>query len=145
MLGDTEEYIINRIGESYEPTKVLYLDDDFVDQKLMALHVGCSPNPDQYKLIYASTIEEAIEVLRSQEIEVLIMDNKIPGTVNFHTTLTKLGTIDKRIKVVVTSSEVASNTFQDIEHLARKPDAIVDKSDLRAFIHNGNLRANTAA
>lgn len=127
-------------ASSNHELNVLYLDDDAVDHKLMSLILRRQGEFPRYKLSCVSEIDEARVALQSGDFDIFVLDNRMPLSPNFHTTLAQIGSIDHAIKIVVVSSETDSAEFRNFSNLRRKPDAIVEKSKLNKFIKAGNLK-----
>lgn len=132
---------------AFKTVSILYLDDDPVDHRLMSLALRSKGTNLDHTITYVFDIEDARSVLDEGFVDIFVMDNQMPCSPNFHETLARLGKIDPRTKIVVVSSVIDEDIFHHMDHLERKPDAIVDKSHLRQRIKSGlfeSLLARTA-
>ena len=142
--------MVSRTGHNYEiypaaneiidEISILYLDDDALDHKLMSLILRRPQDgAPQYKLSCVAEIDAAREALREDAFDIFVLDNRMPRSPNFHATLAKIGAINPSTKIVVVSSEIESDEFRNCTNLHRKPDAVIEKSNLSKSIKSGFL------
>jgi len=103
---------------------VLYLDDDVVDHKLMSLILKRQGTAPRYNLLCVSDVNIARIALQSRRFHFFILDNRLPTSSNFHTSLETIGIVDKSTKIVVVSSEIDSVEFRNFNALLRKPESM---------------------
>lgn len=130
---------IEEILKKQTKINVLYLDDDCLDHKIMEHALRASDEASRYTLKCTTDIQEAKNALDTGHFHVFILDNKMPSSPNFHETLDRLNPIPSNVRVIVASSEVKSSVFTNTDHLDRKPDAVVEKFQIRQKIEAGLL------
>ena len=133
--GDRTQHLALVQGGAFN---ILYLDDDTTDLKLMSLILRRRhDHSPTYNLSCVTDICSAREALKDGDFDIFVLDNRMPSSPNFHSTLAKIGPIDPLIKLVVVSSEIGSNEFHKYDNLTRKPDAVIEKSNLNKSIKAG--------
>jgi CheY-like chemotaxis protein len=115
------------------PVRVLYLDDDPVDQDLMGLYVrGCPPG--LIDLVCVATLEEAADALTAGGVDIFLLDNRMPGIEDYRESLRLLPALGSDTRLIVTSSEIESESFDD-ETCA--PALVIEKFSLRQAVRDG--------
>jgi len=143
MIFEIEEQHLRPVDDRRDTKKlnILYLDDDPMDHKLMKLFLRRSKDADQCDLTCVLNIREARDALGAGNVDVLVLDNRMPDSANFQITLDKLGALDRETKIVVVSSEVEGEVFRKIDNPAHTPLAVLDKSTLRTRVSGGFFQA----
>jgi CheY-like chemotaxis protein len=139
MICEIKEHDLRSADDRRDTKKlnILYLDDDPMDHKLMKLFLRRSKDADQCDLTCVLNIREARDALGAGDVDILVLDNRMPDSANFQIALDKLGTIDRKTKIVVVSSEVEGEVFRKIDNPAHTPLAVLDKSTLRMRVCAG--------
>lgn len=115
---------------------ILLIDDDNVEYKLIQrMMKDCYKGP--FLLRYADTLEKGITILKSQDIDVILLDDKLTGDTNAKQSVPKLREVTGEIPFILISSSI------DAEHLRDKTILdvydIIDKYNLRKRISDGLL------
>ncbi len=115
---------------------ILLIDDDNVEYKLIQrMMKDCYKGP--FLLRYADTLNKGITILKSQDIDVILLDDKLTGDTNAKQSVPKLRQVTGEIPFILISSSI------DAEHLRDKTILdvydIIDKYNLRKRISDGLL------
>lgn len=121
---------------SGDPVKILYIDDNSNDQQLMRIFLEIN-NPVPAILTCVDCIENARAHLRAHYYDFFVLDNTMPEVKNFHETLELLDAPAIQGKIIVVSSNISGEEFEELDGLLRIPDAIVAKQSLKHVIKNG--------
>lgn len=115
---------------------ILLIDDDNVEYKLIQrMMKDCYKGP--FLLRYADTLAKGLVILKSQKVDVILLDDKLSGDTNAKQSVPALRKITGEIPFILISSSI------DAEHLRDKAILdvydIIDKYSLRKRISDGLL------
>jgi len=116
--------------------KILLIDDDETEYHLIKRMMQDCYN-DPYILRYSSTLDKAISVLQNEDIDVILLDDKLGKGRTAKTTVPELKNIAHNIPLIVISSAIDAAYLKD-KTILNVYD-IVDKYHLRQKIEEGIL------
>ncbi len=115
---------------------ILLIDDDSVELRLIDNMLReCYKEP--YVLRYAETIEGAMSVLKTQKIDVVLLDNKLDNGVTAKDTVPMIKKLTDDVPLILISSDINFDYLKDKTILDVYD--VVDKFHLRKRINSGLL------
>jgi len=116
---------------------ILLIDDDPVEHKLIQRMLkDCYDKP--YVLRYANTVEKGISVLKTQKIDLILLDDKMQDGLTAQQSVPQLREIADDISMILISSSINADYLKDKTILDVYD--IVDKFHLRSRIREGLLQ-----
>lgn len=115
---------------------ILLIDDDEDEFRLIQRMLkDCYEGP--FLLRYASTVEKGVAILKSQKIEMILLDDKLAGGRTARQSVPLLREVTKDIPLIVISSVIDATYLRDKTILDVYD--IIDKYHLRKRIREGLL------
>jgi DNA-binding NtrC family response regulator len=115
-------------------TRILLIDDDEVEHRLIR-HMLRDTMQGPYVLRYAPTVDKALSILKTDDFDVILLDDKLGPGQNATKSVPEIRRITESVPMVLISSVI------DADHLRSKTILdvydIVDKFQLRQRIREG--------
>jgi response regulator of citrate/malate metabolism len=116
--------------------KILLIDDDQIEYTLIKqMLLECLDHP--FSIVYAATLESGISILKSDPVDVILLDNQLNNGVTAQNSLPQLRLESVSMPIVIISNTIDAAYLQDKVTLGVYD--IVDKYHLREKIKNGLL------
>lgn len=113
---------------------ILLIDDDPVEHKLIQRMLkDCYDNP--YVLRYADSVDKGIAILKSQQIDLILLDDKLKNGLTAQQSVPQLREHSNNIAMILISSSIKAAHLRDKAILDVYD--IVDKFHLRSRIREG--------
>src|SRR5271166_989197 len=99
------EAIIERNEASRKRPTVLLVEDE----PIIRLHLASELRGAKYEVIEASNADDALEVLRSLKVDLLISDVVMPGSMNGVELATRARDLSSGMKIIIVSGQLAQS------------------------------------
>ncbi len=115
---------------------ILLIDDDPVEHKLIQRMLkDCYTQP--YLLRYADTVDKGIAIMKTQQIDLILLDDKLKNGLTAEQSVPRLREFSNNIAMILISSSINAAHLRDKAILDVYD--IVDKFHLRSRIREGLL------
>ena len=118
-------------------TKVLLIDDDPVEAKLLAAFLRRRFGADEYRLVHAHALDQGLRALQRDRFDHVLLDNRLPPFDDYRQTLPIVRMHARGVEPILVSASLMDRCFEELADYGAPQ--VIDKFRLRERVQGGLL------